>query len=556
MLTVNTNIASSFTRRQLSSTDNALGKAMQRLSTGQRINSAKDDAAGLQISNALTSQVRGLNVATRNANDGMSMLQVGEGALESVTTALQRIRTLGLQAMNGSNTETDRAALNQEAQKLLEEINRVNETTTFGGRKIFSQASGSQLGKLDERAVLNSLKGFWISEGEQRVFDAYGIKADGATLKITLSNDPSSTTLASVAGSPGAGGKYYNQVLDVNMAYFDGSSLPNGGNNPGQYTDRVLAHEMTHAVMGRAMNFNALPGWFKEGTAEAVQGADERLRGDIAASSIGAVVGAFGGIGNSAGYSASYAAVRYMHAEIKAAGGNGIKDVMQYLAGHANSTLDDALANASHGAFASAAAFGTQFSTNGAAFIAGMDLTNEDTGAIGGFDADGGDVFTAENVLPNRGTGTPGSQGFKLEEPKLFDANATGGGMQTSLQVGANAWETIDVGLASFNTGAMALSNVNLIKTPGLAVMDIDDALAYVDRQRAYMGAIQNRLDNTVANLQNIAENASASRSRITDADFASESATLATQQILKQAAQSMLVQANQMPQAVLSLLG
>ena len=119
-----------------------------------------------------------------------------------MTSALQRIRTLGLQAMNGSNSETDRAALNQEAQKLLEEINRVNETTTFGGRKIFSQDSGSQLGKLDERAVLNSLKGFWISEGEQRVFDAYGIKADGATLKITLSNDPSSTTLASVAGSP------------------------------------------------------------------------------------------------------------------------------------------------------------------------------------------------------------------------------------------------------------------------------------------------------------------------------------------------------------------
>ena len=86
--------------------------------------------------------------------------------------------------------------------------------------------------------------------------------------------------------------------------------------------------------------------------------------------------------------------------------------------------------------------------------------------------------------------------------------------------------------------------------------MDIDDALAYVDRQRAYMGAIQNRLDNTVSNLQNISENASASRSRITDADFAAESATLASKQILRQAAQSMLVQANQMPQAVLSLLG
>lgn len=166
MLTVNTNTASSFTQRQLGDTNRTLDRAMQRLSTGQRINSAKDDAAGLQISNALTSQVRGLGIAVRNANDGLSMLQVGEGALQSVTGALQRIRTLGLQAMNGSNTATERAALNQEAQQLLQEINRVNETTTFGGRQVFNQDNSSRLGKLDERAVLNSLQGFWIGEGE------------------------------------------------------------------------------------------------------------------------------------------------------------------------------------------------------------------------------------------------------------------------------------------------------------------------------------------------------------------------------------------------------
>ncbi|QZX85991.1 MULTISPECIES: flagellinolysin [Pseudomonadaceae] len=555
MLTVNTNTASSFTQRQLGDTNRTLDRAMQRLSTGQRINSAKDDAAGLQISNALTSQVRGLGIAVRNANDGLSMLQVGEGALQSVTGALQRIRTLGLQAMNGSNTATERAALNQEAQQLLQEINRVNETTTFGGRQVFNQDNSSRLGKLDERAVLNSLQGFWIGEGEKRVLDAYGLKADGAPLTITLTNDPSSNALASVSGTPGAGGKYYDQVLNVNLAYFDGSTLPNGGTNPGQYTDRVLAHEMVHAVMGRTMNFNALPGWFKEGTAEAAQGADERLAGDIAASGIGGVMGAFGSIASSAGYSASYAAVRYMHAEIKAAGGLGIRDVMQYLAGHANSTLDDALANASRGAFASTADFTTKFNTDGAAFIAAMNLTNADTGAIGGFDADGGDVLTAENVLPNRGVGVPGSIGFKLIPPKLFDPNATGGGTQVSLQVGAKAFETIDVGLDAFNVGAMALNNIDLIKTPGLAVMDIDDALAYVDSQRAYMGAIQNRLDATISNLQNIGENVSASRSRILDADYASETATLASQQILRQAAQSVLVQANQIPQSVLTLL-
>ena len=175
MLTVNTNISSSFTRRQLESNSTALGTSLQRLSTGQRINSAKDDAAGLQISNRLTSQVRGLNVATRNANDGISLLQVAEGALQSVTEALQRIRSLGLQAMNGSNGASERTALDQEAQQLLQEINRVNETTTFAGRKVFDQGTFSVLGDPDQRAVLNALKGFWISEGEQRVFDAFGL---------------------------------------------------------------------------------------------------------------------------------------------------------------------------------------------------------------------------------------------------------------------------------------------------------------------------------------------------------------------------------------------
>ena len=420
---------------------------------------------------------------------------------------------------------------------------------------MFDQGDTSQLGDLDKRAALNSLKGFWISEGEKRVYDALGLKADGAQLKITFSDDPSSTALASVAGVPGAGGKYYDQTLNLNMAYFDDSTLPNGGTNPGQYTDRVIAHEMAHAVMGRSTNFNALPGWFKEGTAEAVQGADERLAGDVAANGVAGVVGAFGSIADSNGYSASYAAVRYMHAEIKAAGGHGIKDITGYLSTHANSTLDDALANASHGAFSSVADFSTQFSADGAAFITGMNLGNADTGAIGGFDADGGEVYDAEDVLPNRGTGVPGSQGFTLVEPELFDDTATGGTTQVSLQVGANAYETIDIGFNSFSTNAMALTNLDLSKNPGLAVMDIDDALAYVDRQRAYMGAIQNRLDSTISNLQNITENATASRSRIMDTDFASETANLASRQVIRQAAQSILVQANQQPQAVLTLL-
>lgn len=558
MLTVNTNISSSFTRRQLESNSTALGTSLQRLSTGQRINSAKDDAAGLQISNRLTSQVRGLNVATRNANDGISLLQVAEGALQSVTDALQRIRSLGLQAMNGSNGASERTALDQEAQQLLQEINRVNETTTFAGRKVFDQGTFSVLGDPDQRAVLNALKGFWISEGEQRVFDAFGLTADGAELEITFTNDSSSQTLASVSGTSGAGGKIFDQVLNVNLAYFDASTLPNGGSTP-QYTDRVIAHEMAHAVMGRTMNFAGLPSWFIEGTAEALQGADERLAGDTAGgTNTAAILAAFNAddVSASAGYSGGYAAVRYMHEEIKAAGGKGIKDIMGYLQKNSGSTLDQALTNASKGAFSSLADFSTQFNADAANYVAGLDLSNADTGAIGGFDADGGNVLTAENVLPNQGTGLPGSRGFTLVEPELFNANGVGGNTLTQFQVGAQAYETIQIGFSSFSADAMALSRLDLGKTPGLAVMDIDDALAYIDRQRGYMGAIQNRLESTINNLQSIAENAAASRSRILDTDFAAETSNLVSRQIIEQAAQSVLAQANQRPQAVLSLLG
>lgn len=558
MLTVNTNISSSFTRRQLESNSTALGTSLQRLSTGQRINSAKDDAAGLQISNRLTSQVRGLNVATRNANDGISLLQVAEGALQSVTDALQRIRSLGLQAMNGSNGASERTALDQEAQQLLQEINRVNETTTFAGRKVFDQGTFSVLGDPDQRAVLNALKGFWISEGEQRVFDAFGLTADGAELEITFTNDSSSQTLASVSGTSGAGGKIFDQVLNVNLAYFDASTLPNGGSTP-QYTDRVIAHEMAHAVMGRTMNFAGLPSWFIEGTAEALQGADERLAGDTAGgTNTATILAAFNAddVSASAGYSGGYAAVRYMHEEIKAAGGKGIKDIMGYLQKNSGSTLDQALTNASKGAFSSLADFNTQFNADAAAYVAGLDLSNADTGAIGGFDADGGNVLTAENVLPNQGTGLPGSKGFTLVEPELFNTNGVGGNTLTQLQVGAQAYETIQIGFSSFSADAMALGRLDLGKTPGLAVMDIDDALAYIDRQRGYMGALQNRLESTINNLQSIAENAAASRSRILDTDFAAETSNLVSRQIIEQAAQSVLAQANQRPQAVLSLLG
>ncbi len=143
-LTVNTNIASLNTQRNLNNSSNALQTSMQRLSTGSRINSAKDDAAGLQISNRLTSQVNGLNVAARNANDGISMAQTAEGALQETTNLLQRMRDLALQSSNGSNSVKDQASLDLEYQTLVEEIDRISAKTTFGnGLKLLDGTAGT-----------------------------------------------------------------------------------------------------------------------------------------------------------------------------------------------------------------------------------------------------------------------------------------------------------------------------------------------------------------------------------------------------------------------------
>jgi len=145
-LTVNTNVASLNAQRNLSGSTNSLTTAMERLSSGSRINSAKDDAAGLQISNRLTSQINGLNVATRNANDGISVAQVAEGALQESTNILQRMRELTLQAGNGANTDDDRKAIQAEISQSIEELDRIANTTSFGTQKLLQGVPGENPG--------------------------------------------------------------------------------------------------------------------------------------------------------------------------------------------------------------------------------------------------------------------------------------------------------------------------------------------------------------------------------------------------------------------------
>lgn len=175
-LYVNTNVSSLNAQRQMMSSGNTLDTAYERLSSGLRINSAKDDAAGLQISNRLTSQINGLNQAVRNANDGISLAQTAEGALDETTNMLQRIRTLAIQSANGSNTAEDRVALQQEVAQLASELDRVADDTTFGGQSLLN---GTYEGVFQIGADSNQTISFSLSSSNTTNAAGGGFKVSG-----------------------------------------------------------------------------------------------------------------------------------------------------------------------------------------------------------------------------------------------------------------------------------------------------------------------------------------------------------------------------------------
>lgn len=184
-LTVNTNIASLNTQRNLNKSSNALTTSMERLSTGSRINGAKDDAAGLQISNRLTSQINGIGVAVRNANDGISMVQTAEGALQQSTNILQRMRDLVLQAGNGSNSTEDKESLNLEVKELQTELDRIADTTSFGTKKLLDgNVGGAGTAPAADANKVSFQVGAYGGDGDT-IDVVFGGKMDATTLEVS-----------------------------------------------------------------------------------------------------------------------------------------------------------------------------------------------------------------------------------------------------------------------------------------------------------------------------------------------------------------------------------
>lgn len=533
-----------------------LSRTYSKLASGNKINSAADDAAGLQISNRLTSQINGMNVAIRNANDASSMLQTMEGAVQETTNILQRMRDISIQSANATNTSVDRKALNEEVVQLKNELNRINDATTFGGQRLFDNATESRVAgaATDREKALSN----WLPEAEARISQFLGLDAKAIPMAVTFTNNGTGAAIASVSsGTFDAQGRATALTMNINLDFisFDPNRLPNGDDTGGgAYADRIIAHEMVHAAQFANWNVAGVPTWFLEGTAELVHGADYRLgnKANIMAADI-----TTWGAGSSDQYGAAYLAGRYMHDRLKASGGAGITEVMTRLStgnGGNPMTLDQALAD--EGTFTGVADFITQFNANKSAYYdSNINLTNADTGALGGSDADGGASLSAEDVLPNTVFNDQYST-FIEDLPEVNDTQGMGS-QEFVFQVGADARQTISVRNNSFNVTSLGIDELDVLTASNSqrAITQIDKALAFVDYNRGIYGAVSNRLDSTINNLSNIVENQTAARSRIRDTDFAKATAELSRHQLLQQASTSLLVQANQSSRLALSLL-
>ena len=371
-MTVNTNVASLTVQKNLNSASSNLTTAMTRLSTGLKINSAKDDAAGLQISNRLTSQVKGLDQAVANANDANSIAQTAEGALQESTNILQRMRVLSVQSSNGTNSSDDRNSLNQEFESLTAELTRISTTTTFGG---------------------------------------------GSTAQTLLD------------GSAGTNGTMTFQV----------------GANANETVSFTL----------------------NDMSATALKGSSSLAQATISSGSISNMT--------SSGTTSASGSITINGTEVKYAKGASLNDIV-----------------------------------------------------------------SAVNTNVSGITAVSSGGSLKLTSSSEITSGASNSVVGSVVTTSGQTIQSLDIS-----------SSENAQK----AIQVIDDALKVIDTQRSALGAVQNRLDSTISNLQNISENATAARSTIQDADFAAETAEMTKQQTLQSAATSILAQANQQPSSVLKLL-
>ena len=498
---INTNIASLQAQRALNSSQGDVSTALQRLSTGLRINTAKDDAAGLAISERFTSQINGLNQAVRNSNDALSLTTTAEGAMGEVTDLLQRVRELAVQSANSTNSASDRTALQAEVNQLLTEVDRISATTTFNGVKLLDGSFTSksfQVGSEAGETIAVTLSGASKSDlGVNRLF--------GNTTDATKGS-------SSVIQSAGAGVALANgvatQTLTITGAAGTSTVSTSAGDSAATIASDINGIESSTGVSAKATSKATLGSLSANGTVTFTL--DD-------------------GAGNTASISAAVTQTDLTN----------LKDAI-----NAKTSSNGITATVSGGTLTMTQADGRDIRV-----IDFSHTTGSATISLAGVDETGG-TKDATTLTDAAGTDTGTVTGFvTLTSNNAFSAKSSVADSAGSIFEAAAATATTstesNLTTVSISTAAGAVSALEVL----------DGAIASLSAERAAVGATQNRFQSVVSNLSLASQNATSARSAIVDADFAAETAALTRGQILQQAGIAVLAQANAAPQNVLALL-
>jgi flagellin len=506
-LVLNTNISSLNAQHNLTGSQASLSQSLERLSSGLRINSAADDAAGLAISQQFTTQINGTNQAVNNANDAVSEAQTAGGALNTIVNNLQSIRTLAVESANGSNSDSDRQALDAQVQQQIQEVTQIAAQTSFNGLSVLNGSSGVttyQVGaNVGNTISINLTQGVGASQIGQVATSSATVGTGALTGNLTLGVGTATpvTVGASVAGAlPGQGaGSAFAKAQAINAANISGLTASASTAISGAFASILSATPGTGTAPGAAgastyaLNINGI---------DIYSGANNVAAGtNLTAANVAAQINLFSS--KDGNVTASVSAGNVI--TLTAADGSDIA---------VNQTVTLGTGGTAGGGGAAGA------NATGTGFVAGI------AGA------------TAGTAQVNSGTLT-------------LSANSN------IAVAGSDAGGIIGQGAGSIALGSSTLANQNVLTVAGAnsTIAAVDSALQTVSAFQSQLGAIQNRFTAAVGNLQSTAQNLTQSRSTIQDADFAAETANLTQAQVLEQAGISVLAQANQQPQLILKLL-
>ncbi|KOX64680.1 flagellin [Pseudomonas psychrophila] len=568
-LSVNTNITSQTVQKNLNKAGDALSTSMTRLSSGLKINSAKDDAAGMQMANRLTSQTKGMTVAIANANNGTSIAQTAEGAMQESTNILQRLRELALQSANGDKSDADRASLQQEFTAKTGELTRIAQTTTYGGRNILDGSFQNQAFQVGADA--NQTISFGMSD-----ISATGLKGSyseattsGTALKGLSANTTGSdvgTLKASTTGTAGATAA--TDKFQINGVEVSLSAATTGAPAQAAALAAINAKTAETGVTATAGAAGAIALSSKSDFTLAVSSdgaATDGLAslgltaGDSTAAAItdASEIGSFGSVTVN-GQAVTWKADDEMSAVLKKfADQAGAGATATFKDGRVSLTSGDGqdikLANTAGGSLAQ---LGLSAGTSQAK------LTADTSIELNGVEVKFKKGDTTDTIVSSINSASTGVTASKNSDGtlKLFstkDITVKDGASGSGLNALGLTAAAAGTGTTKATTVESTVSDLSVLTAADSqrTVQALADAIQQIDTQRSALGAVQNRFTSTVANLQSISENSTAALGRVQDTDFASEAAELTKQQTLQQASTAILSQANQLPSAVMKLL-